>query len=125
MAWNLVRLWQLTGGEAYHESVQRQLDFMTNEAAAYPIGYGMFLCALQEYLEPSAKVVIVSDSVPSVTIIRAFPAHALLRFQAPTDDYPMIDHQLTYYICEGTRCYPPVNKIEELPASERLYSHRH
>ena len=120
MAWNLVRLWQLTGDEAYHMQAQRQMDFLSSEAADYPIGHGMFLCALQEYLESSMKVVIVSESgIHSEKVVRLFPMHTILRLQAPTGEYPLANRRMTYYVCAGTQCFPPVNDLRELPEFAR------
>lgn len=116
MAWNLVRLWQLTGDEAYHMQAQRQIDFLSAEAVDYPISHGMFLCALQEYLEPSVKVVIASESgIVTKDVVRSFPSHAILRLQQPTGEYPLANRRTTYYVCAGTQCYPPANDPGELP----------
>ncbi len=115
MAWNLVRLWQLTGKETYQAYALNQLDFLTKEASAYPMGYSMFLSALQEFHSPSMKVIIVSPSANAAqTLIRSFPAAAILRLQKPNNQYPALDEKTTFYICEGTTCRPPVNDIQKI-----------
>ncbi len=115
MAWNLVRLWQLTGDDMYLEHIRKQLDFMTAEAADYPTSHGMFLCALQEFNEPSMKVIIVSgDGFKPEQVIGAFHSHAVLRLKTPTDEYPLVNDKTTYYICAGTQCFRPVNDLSHL-----------
>lgn len=50
MAYNLVRLFILTGEKTYEEQAKRQLEFMGHEAARYPAGHAMYLTALMDYL---------------------------------------------------------------------------
>ncbi len=121
MAGNLIRLCQLTGDDAYLTHIQRHLEFMTAEAADYPVNHSMFLCALQEFREPSIKAVIVSEEgfIPE-KIIRTFPSHAVLRLQTPTDEYPLVNGLTTYYICAGTQCFPPVNDLSHLPDTVQM-----
>ena len=94
---------------------------MAMEAADYPANHSMFLCALQEYHEPSMKAVIVSeDSFIPEEIIRSFPSHTVLRLQTPTDDYPLVSDMTTYYICAGTQCFPPVNNLSRVPDTVQM-----
>lgn len=50
MAYNLVRLHELTGKEKIGELAEKQMRFMAGEAEYYPAGYSMFLVALICYL---------------------------------------------------------------------------
>lgn len=50
MAYNLVRLHELTGKSKIGELEQKQMQFMAGEAEYYPAGYSMFLVALLQYL---------------------------------------------------------------------------
>ena len=50
MAYNLVRLHELTGKEKIGELAEKQMRFMAGEAKYYPAGYSMFLVALLRYL---------------------------------------------------------------------------
>ena len=56
MAWNLVRLSQLTSESSYEAAAERQLAFLAPEAERYPAGYAMFLLALLEHEDPPPKV---------------------------------------------------------------------
>jgi len=51
MAYNLVRLYILTGEERYRDLADQQLRFMAAEAEPYPAGHTMYLAALLDYLE--------------------------------------------------------------------------
>ena len=51
MAYNLVRLFVLTGESKYQRQSEQQLEFMSAAAASYPAGHSMYLVALMEYLE--------------------------------------------------------------------------
>lgn len=51
MAYNLVRLYELTGKEKIGELTEKQMRFMAGEARYYPAGYSMFLMALLRYLQ--------------------------------------------------------------------------
>ncbi len=119
MAWNLVRLAQLTGAEAYQQEAQRQLDFLAQEAAQYPTGHAMFLLAQLNHECPPSKVVVVSDAQTDVSKIPLqLPMDAAVTLLAkPTDDYPLKNGKTTFYICRGHSCLPPTN---DLPANEGI-----
>jgi len=77
MAYNLVKLYQITGDALYDDIAERQLQFMCREAKRYPAGHAMFLVALSDYLDPPAKVTVVER-----------------------------DGRKEYYICQGQTCRP-------------------
>ena len=58
MAWNLVRLSQLTSDEACRREAEEQLNFLAAEAARYPAGHAMFLLALLNHENPPPKVTV-------------------------------------------------------------------
>lgn len=59
MAWNLVRLSQLTADETYRREAEDQLRFLASEAAQYPAAHAMFLSALLDHEVPPPKVTVV------------------------------------------------------------------
>lgn len=111
MAYNLVRLAQITEEELYRIAAERQLDFLAAEAAPYPSGYAMFLLALLEHDEPPMTITVVPDkptdrerfplTLPSAAVVRLL--------QEPTIEYPLKNGKTTYYVCKGHRCLPPTN----------------
>ncbi|MGM9662188.1 MAG: thioredoxin domain-containing protein [Oscillospiraceae bacterium] len=113
LAWDLVRLWLLTGEGRYEEQAARQLRFLAAEAARYPAGHAMFLLALLERRDPPARVTAVLRGtkereglpllLPPDTVLRVLPE--------PTEAFPLRDGRSTFYICRGHSCLPPVHDL--------------
>lgn len=113
MAYNLVRMSIVTGSEKYQKAAERQLNFAAAAAEQYPAGYGMFLTALLEYLEPPMKVTIVSDEqedTERLPLTIPLDAAAIL-LQHPTEEYPLKDGRTTYYVCHNHSCMPPAHSV--------------
>ena len=115
MAWNLVRLSQLTTKERYEQEAARLLDFLGAEAADYPPGYAMFLTALLNYKDPPMKVTVVlgkqEDQQKLPLMISSAAAVILLR--QPNEEYMLKNGKTTFYICRDHRCLPPTNEWDE------------
>ena len=109
MAWNLVRLSQLTAGDAYEQDAQRQLDFLAKEAAQYPTGHAMFLLALLNQENPHQVTVVPAHASDVSQAPLQLPLDAAVILQEPTDDYPLKNGKTTFYICRGHSCLPPTN----------------
>lgn len=113
MAWNLVRLAQLTAREDYERAAARQLDFLAADAGQYPIGHAMFLLALLDREDPPAKVTVVLEK-PSDRGKLRLPADMIAALlPGPTKEYPLKNGKTTYYVCRGHSCLPPVNDLRE------------
>ena len=113
MAYNIVRLYQLTGDKSLEPVLKKQLDFMSGEAAAYPAGYSMFVCALYDYVEPPAEVTVVcreKDDIKNIPFIVP-PECAVKVLYGQTDQYRYINNKTTYYICKNHMCLPPSNDL--------------
>lgn len=115
MAYNLVRLSMITESEKYQKAAERQLNFLAAAAESYPAGYGMFLTALLEYLEPQVKVTIVPDGQERKDCLPlGVPLDAVaVLLQQPTDEYPLKDGKTTYYVCRSHSCQPPVHDLNQ------------
>lgn len=115
MAYNLVRLYYLTGERKYKESAERQLAFMSAEAAHYPAGYAMFLIALSDYFDPPETVtVVVKDEADTKDLPCKIAPDSVIRIvEKPTKDYPLKDDKTTFYVCRGRSCLPPTNAIDK------------
>ena len=111
MAWNLVRLAQLTGEEEYQQEAQQQLDFLAQGAAQYPTGHAMFLLAQLNHECPPTKVVVVlAKGANTSNLPLQLPMDAAITLlEEATDEYPLKDEKTTYYICHGHSCLPPTN----------------
>ena len=111
MAWNLVRLSQLTAEEAFEQEAQRQLDFLIKEAAKYPTGHAMILLAKLNHENPPPRVTVVSDAETDISSIPLqLPMDVIAVMQNPSDDYPLKNGKTTFYICRGHSCQPPTNE---------------
>ena len=118
MAYNLVQLYYLTGEEKYHNMAEKQLCFLSAEAAHYPAGHAMFLVALWDYLDAPDKITIVLNEEKSDANAIPFPCQIPLDmvvhlFKSSTQEYPLKDNKTTFYVCHGRTCQPPVNELGE------------
>jgi len=113
IAYCLVRLSQLTQKEKYEQAAKKQLAFMSSEARYYPAGYSMFLTAMQLYLYPPQKIIIVlSKQDKEENIRKNLPEYAdITIYTQPKDGYQLLNGKTTYYICKNHTCLPPSNKI--------------
>jgi uncharacterized protein YyaL (SSP411 family) len=116
MAYNLVRLAQLTSDASFKDEAERQLDFLAADASQYPAGYAMFLTALLTHYYPPMKVTVVLDNKTGAeNIPLTVPSDAvIILLQQPTAEYPLKNGKTTFYVCNNHSCMPPVNNLNEL-----------
>jgi len=114
MAYNLVKLFYLTGEEKYSEAAEKQLKFLVSEARDYPIGYAMFLIALLDYDNAPDKVTIVVKEKEDLKNLRCrIPLDTVICvLEKPTKDYSLLNDRTTFYVCKGHSCLPPVNELK-------------
>ncbi len=116
MAYILVRLSLLTDNDKYKTAAERQLDFLAQDAARYPVGHSMLLNALLEYNNPPAKITVSADEqtdIRKMSLSLPIDATVILLAQ-PTKEFPIINGKTTYYVCRGHACLPPKNDLNEL-----------
>ena len=115
MAWNLVRLWQITEKPDWETAARAQLDFIASAAKQFPSGHAMFLTALLDALDPPAKIQIIpAKDFPEEELLRNIPSDAMVTIlPEPTKEFPLKDGKTTFYVCRDHTCYPPVNKLPE------------
>lgn len=111
MAYNLLRLSYYYENAGYDSHARQQLQFMITEAAHYPSGYAMFLCALLDYVELPTKVTIVlKDKTDLEKLKGKAPLSTIVKIlEEATSEYPLINEQTTYYVCKGKSCQPTTN----------------
>ena len=115
MAWNLVRLSQLVSEETYGPLAERQLDFLAADAGQYPAGYAMFLLALLDRRDSPPKVTVVLSGKPEADCFPLeLPAEAAVVLREPGAEYPLKNGKMTFYVCRGHSCLPPVNGLSDL-----------
>ncbi len=137
MAYCLVQLCRLTEKEEYERLAERQLAFLSREAADYPAGHTMFLLALLMHSYPPQKITAVipeaaapsgetgtdskegrrghpesGDSQGAGDIMRMLPLYADVQIlRKETEEYKAINGKTTYYVCRDYVCLPPSNQI--------------
>lgn len=115
MAYNLVRLYHITGEEDLGQRAERQLHYMSGEAEQYPAGYALFLMALLDYFEPPAKITIVlKENQKKKDLPCQIPLDTIICvLEEPTKEYSLKNDKTTFYVCRGRSCLPPVNKLSD------------
>ncbi len=111
MAYNFVRLYQLTEEEKYRELAERQIAFLSAQAAEYPAGHSLFLLAKLVFENPPERVTIVLDDKSDFSEIRTkLPFLANVSVMQESEEYRLLNGLTTYYVCRGHACLPPVNE---------------
>ncbi|MBP1561059.1 MAG: thioredoxin domain-containing protein [Oscillospiraceae bacterium] len=113
MAYDLVRLYQLTEGERYNDLAGKQLAFMSAHAQEYPAGYSMFLTAKLIYDAPPQHITVVTkDNTELTELKKRLPLLANISVVSESKNYPLINGRTTYYVCRNNNCLPPSNVLE-------------
>ncbi len=111
MAYNFVRLYQLTEEEKYRELAEKQIAFLSAQAADYPAGHSLFLLAKLMYENPPEHVTIVHDDKSDLSEIRTkLSFFANISVVSESEKYSLLNNKTTYYVCRGHMCLPPANE---------------
>ncbi|ARP49426.1 hypothetical protein B6259_00090 [Ruminococcaceae bacterium CPB6] len=118
MAYNLVRLSQMTDDAHWEDLARRQLAFLSKQAEEIPMGHAFFLLALSDFLSPPDHVTVVPAADEDVSeLLKKCSLNAMVTIlKRPTADYPLLNGRTTYFVCTGHSCLPPTN---EPPALHR------
>lgn len=112
MAYNFVRLYQLTEKEKYCVLAEQQLAFLSAQAQDYPAGHSMFLLAKLLYEKSPEHIVIAAKQNSDLQEIQKhFPFLANISVVWDSSDYPLKNDKITYYICKNHVCLPPTNRL--------------
>ncbi len=112
MAYNFVRLYQLTENEKYHEFAEKQLEFLSSQASNYPAGHCMFLLAKLLYENPPEHITVALKNDSDLEEIkRNIPFLANISAGKGSKEYPLLNEKTTYYICKKHACLPPTNML--------------
>jgi len=112
MAYNLVRLYQITEKGEYNELLENQIAFMSVNASDYPAGNGMFLITMLMNKNPMPHITIVLKERSDLAQIREhLPFMANIYVVTESVKYPLLNNQTTFYVCRNHNCLPPTNAI--------------
>ncbi len=127
----LNKLSKLTADEKFGEAAEKQLDFVSKVIAAQPSSHSLSLLALMEAEYSSAELVCVTseNEVPAElteliskktadnfsVLLKTPKNEEKLSTIAPfTAEYRIPESGAMYYLCKGSICLKPVDKLEKL-----------
>ncbi|MEA4964430.1 MAG: thioredoxin domain-containing protein [Oscillospiraceae bacterium] len=116
MAYDLVRLSQMTDDAQLEECSKLQMEFLAGHAAELPMAHSFFLLALSDFLTPPDHVTaVLAEDDTADTVLRQCGLNAIVTvLKQPTAEYPLLGDQTTYYVCSGRTCLPPANEPPSL-----------
>lgn len=110
MAYNFVRMFQLTENEKYRKLTEKQFEFLSVQAQDYPAGHSVFLLSKLLYENPPEHIVIaVKHKSDFQEIQKELPFLANVSVVLDSVDYPLKNDKVTYYVCKNHTCSPPTN----------------
>ena len=110
MAYNFVRMFQLTENEKYRKLTEKQSQFLSVQAQDYPAGHSVFLLAKLLHENPPEHIVIaVKHKSDFQEIQKELPFLANVSVVLDSVDYPLKNDKMTYYVCKNHTCSPPTN----------------
>lgn len=110
MAYNFVRMFQLTENEKYRKLTEKQFEFLSVQAQDYPAGHSVFLLAKLLHENPPEHIVIaVKHKSDFQEIQKELPFLANVSVVLDSVDYPLKNDKVTYYVCKNHTCSPPTN----------------
>lgn len=110
MAYNFVRLYQLTENEKYRELAEKQFGFLSSQASDYPAGHSMFLLTKLIYENPPKHItIILKDNSDLQNVQDNIPFLSNISVVSDSKEYPLINDKTTYYVCKNHVCLPPEN----------------
>lgn len=115
MAYNLVRLYELTGKEAYAGYAEKQMRVMSEKARDNPAGYSMFLLAKLLYDDPPEHIVIALRNGQDLEKIKKLlPLSANVLVVSKSNEYPFVNDSTTFYVCRNNICLAPVTDLSDV-----------
>lgn len=108
MAYNLVRLYQITESGRYSELLEKQMQFLTTQAQDDPAGHSLFLLAKLLHEDPPAHITIAVRERMDLQRFKP-PFLANIRIVSEDENYPLVNDRTTLYRCQRHVCEPPVN----------------
>lgn len=126
MAFQLIRLFKLTGRVELEEKAQRQLQFVAANMEEHPLGHCFFLIALMYGLYPTREIICTSPDGsisaqlrqealrPHTAVLLKTPQNeAVLDRAAPfTRSYAVRADKPQYFVCENRMCGIPQDTLQ-------------
>ena len=114
MAYDLVRLYQLTENVEYGELAGKLLAFLASRAGDYPSGHCMFLTAKMMFDHPPEHITVaVKRGDKPEELKKRLPLTANIRIVSECAEFPLLNGKTTYYVCRDNFCLPPTNTFDK------------
>lgn len=127
----LLKVARINDDPQYQQIAERALAGVGEHMAAYPLGFGQWLAALDFYFGPSQEVAIISKMSdpaglalaqavcarwrPNTIVAGAGPTPEPALARLPIfKDRPQLQGEATAYVCRDFNCFPPVVSPQEL-----------
>lgn len=132
----LQQLAQITGESKWQEILDQQMHYLAGAMEGYPAGHSYALLTMMSVLYPSKELVCttspavrdaeqktlfnrlayLSETVPGLAVVvkTADNEMELAKLAPYTRAYPVPKDGMLFYLCSGSRCLPPVEKLEQL-----------
>ncbi len=111
MAYNFVRLYQLTDDEKYRGLAEKQFAFLSSQAQDYPTAHSLFMLSKLLYENPPELItIILKDEADLFELLDKLPFLANISVVGESEKYPLLNNKTTYYVCRGHMCLPPSNE---------------
>lgn len=112
MAYNFVRLYQLTEKKKYCALTEQQFAFLSAQVQDYPAGHSMFLLAKLLHENPPEHIVVATKQDSDLQEIqKQLPFLANVSVVQNSMKYPLKDDKVTYYVCKNHACLPATNHL--------------
>ena len=123
------RLARLTGEARWLDAARLQFSYLAGALESYPAGHSFTMLTFLEELWPSAELVCTAKTVPAelTAFLRREPRpemsvlvktpenqEALSTLAPFTKAYPVLNHEVRYYLCRNGACTKPTTSISEL-----------
>lgn len=118
MAYNLIRLYQLTEKEDYNRLARKQLRYMAGRAEDYLMGHSMFLFAQLIYDNPPEHITVVLKNSSDLEEIKGrLPLLANVVVVPESKEYHLINGKTAFYVCKNHVCLPGCTADSRNPAA--------
>lgn len=110
MAYNFVRLFQLTENEKYRKLTEKQFEFLSAQAQDYPAGHSVFLLAKMMHENPPEHITVALKNQSDLEKVKEnIPFLANISVTQNSKENPLLNDETTYYVCKNHTCLPPTN----------------
>ena len=107
MAYNFTRLAFLSKDQEFSAFAEQQQNYMNSVAAISPTGCGFYLYAAL----PVREIVCATKNPAELAGLHVKSNWLLRASDAHEPQYPLVNGQATYYVCEDGVCRPPMHQL--------------